>query len=82
MKFWDFKVIFHLFRPNFFPTHNLFFSQQLIGGFIVILGRFLMKFGDFFFLTYFATVKVYNMYALELGKTGFLRTLGMSCTLH
>ena len=28
------------------------------------------------------TVKVYNMYALELGKTGFLRTLGMSCTLH
>ena len=27
-------------------------------------------------------VKVYNMYALELGKTGFLRTLGMSCTLQ
>ena len=27
-------------------------------------------------------VKVYNMYALELGKTGFLRTLGISCTLH
>ena len=33
-------------------------------------------------MAFLLEVKVYNMYALELGKTGFLRTLGMLCTLH